>query len=297
MSRKIKGTKDQIAQSKQHELIQFTSIHKGMPGLPRKDQLKKCLVPETDLMVDDMILNLTAKLDGLELVDISFSLDQDSLVIFGKNNKSAYYTDIKLPASIIPQSAVAKFSDGILKFSIQKQVSQENNTKPWTGMVDLERSNTELKETKERLTKFQEQYHSIQLEYQDLFVKNKKEIESKIDAYKLSVIEKLLKSIDNFELALRSVANKKNKEIKQIVVGIDLIMNDLKNMVGEEGITEVPSIGMLLDPTVHDVTECEETDKYPENTILDEYQKGYMYKNGIIRPSKVKVAIASKKKK
>ena len=162
--------KQQTAQTKQHELIQFTNIHRGIPGLPRKDQLKKYLVPETDLMVDDKILTLTSKLDGLELGDISLSLSSDSLVILGKNNKAAYYTDIKLPEAIIPQSAVARFTKGVLQFNIQRQVPQEQNTEPWHALADLEKTNTELKETKQRLTNFQEQYHTIQLEYQDLFV-------------------------------------------------------------------------------------------------------------------------------
>ena len=275
------------------ELIQFTSIQKDAPTPPRKDQRAKYKVPETELDIEAGNVEITARLEDVKVSDISLAVTRDDLTIKGKNRKVAYYTEIKLPVKIVPQSAVARFKDGTLAFKAMKL----DETKPRVER-DIEQGldiTGELQETKERLNKFQEQYHTIQLEYQNLLVKGGKETESKVDAYKISVIERILKSIDNFELALVSASNNKNKDIEQVVVGINMILKELKSMITEEGVQEIPSLGMLLDPTVHEVTDCMETDKHPENTILEEFQKGYKYKDRIIRPSKVKVAVSPKK--
>jgi molecular chaperone GrpE len=68
-------------------------------------------------------------------------------------------------------------------------------------------------------------------------------------------------------------------------------------MIMEEGVEEIVSEGMLFDPHQHEVLDCEETEKVTENSILKVYQKGYRYKNRIIRPSKVKIAIPPKPEK
>jgi len=261
------------------ELIQFTSLKKGEPKIPTKNQLKKFKVPETEIAINETTINLNAKLTGAKASDIMLSLTSDSLVVFCENKKIAYYTEIKLPENIIPQSAMAKFSDGNLSMTILKT---DGSMIPWEGFEQIQRLQKELKDTKERHAKLQQQYHGIQLDYQNLLVKSKKEVEGKIDAYKISVIEKLLKNIDNFELALESTSKNKNINNEQIIRGINLFLNELRSMISEENVSEVASEGLLFDPHIHEVLDCEETEKYPENTILKVYQKGYKYKDRVI---------------
>ncbi len=275
------------------EFIQFSKLQRGEPKPPRKNQMDKFRVPETDLTVSDNFINVTTKLPGVNSNDLTLALTQNSLIIKCLNNKEAYYTEIKLEEQIIPQSALAWFQNNILNFNILKQ--KRSNVQ--LGSVDIETLRNELDQTKHNLQRSQEQFHAVQLEYQNLMVKGKKEVEQQIDTYKVSVIKKILKTVDNFTLALKSALNIKNKDMERVMVGIDLILNELLDIIKEEGVNEIPTTGMVLDTTQHEVMDCVETEEYPENTILEEYQKGYMYKNGIIRPSKVKVAVAPKKKK
>jgi len=276
------------------ELIQFTSLKKGELKIPTKNQLKKFKVPELEVTINETTVNLNAKLIGAKASDIMLSLSSDSLVVLCENKKVAYYTEIKLPENIIPQSAVAKFYNGNLNMTILKT----NGSKiPWEGLKQIEKLQKELKDNKERHAKLQQQYHGIQLDYQNLLVKSKKEVEGKIDAYKISVIERLLKNIDNFELALESTLKNKNKNNEQIIKGINLFLNELRSMISEENVTEVAGEGLLFDPHMHEVLDCEETEKYPENTILKVYQKGYKYKDRVIRPAKVRIATSTKAKK
>ena len=95
---------------------------------------------------------------------------------------------------------------------------------------------------------------------------------------------------------MTSTEKLENKQNEQILVGINLILTELKNIIKEECVSEIPGEGGLLDPMQHEVLDYEETEKYPENTILKVYQKGYKYKSCVLRPAKVRVAIPPKPK-
>lgn len=274
------------------EIIQFTNIRKGEIRLPNKNQMSKYSVPETELQIFENKIIINIQLSGLVASDINLSLIAESLIVVGKNKSSAYCTEIKLPKQIIPQSATAKFFNGNLIFEILIQSDAE----PWQGLYEIMKTQNELLEAKTKLKNLQEQIHSIQLDYQNLLVKSKKDVENNIDTYRVSVIEKLLRSMDHFQLAINSTNKVKNKDsdIDQILIGLNMIMKELSAIIEEESVTEIPTKGLLLDPTLHEVFECIETDKHQENTILEELQKGYKYKDRVIRPSKVKVAIPKK---
>ena len=274
----------------QEEYLDFTTLHKGEVKIPSKKQLEKYQVPKTDMEIDRNTLKISTQLDNINSTDISLSLTKDSLIILATNKSAAYYTEIKLSDPVIPQSAVAKLKNGILQVTIQKQTS-ETIEQYWANLERLNELQNNLKSSKERLDQVQRQYHNIQQEYQNLLVKSKKEIESKVDNYKISLIDRLLKNIDNFELAMKSIEKVKNQQNEQILIGIKLILNDLKNIIKEECVSEIPGEGGILDPMQHEVLDYEETDKYPENTILQVHQKGYKYKNCVLRPAKVKVAV------
>jgi molecular chaperone GrpE len=274
-------------------LIQFTRIRRGESSTPTKAQIKKYKVPKTDVLIDDDYLEIFVELPGATKTDIQLNISDEVIKLNCSNKDIAYYTEINLPGKIVPQSVIASFNDSKLRIKAEKE---QGNT-IWSGIQNYEKVKMDLVETKEKLVRVQEKLHSIQLDYQNLLVKNKKELETKIDIFRISVIEKLLRNIDNFELALKSSEksnDKANKANDQIVIGLRMILNELNNLILEEGVEEIFTKGMLLDPNKHDVVDCTETTEYPVNTIIEEYQKGYSYKNRIIRPSKVRVAISPK---
>jgi len=126
------------------EIIQFTNLRKGEIQIPNKNQMNKFSVPETALQIFENKIIINIKLSGLLASDINLSLIADSLIIFGKNKGSAYCTEIKLPKQIIPQSAIAKFGNGTLKFEILIQ----SDTEPWQGLYEIVNTQNELLEAK-----------------------------------------------------------------------------------------------------------------------------------------------------
>jgi molecular chaperone GrpE len=56
------------------------------------------------------------------------------------------------------------------------------------------------------------------------------------------------------------------------------------------GVEEIKSVGEPFDPAIHHAVFVDETDEHPDDTVLDELQKGYTYKEKLLRPSMVKVS-------
>ena len=98
------------------------------------------------------------------------------------------------------------------------------------------------------------------------------------------IITKLLPILDNFELAIQ---HKDNKE--EFVKGIELIYAELNEILHQNGLKVIETEGKKFDPCFHEALMSEKSDK-EEGTILEEFQKGYMINDKVLRHSKVKIS-------
>lgn len=101
-------------------------------------------------------------------------------------------------------------------------------------------------------------------------------------------IEKLLPTLDNFERAILSTPEEdKNSAMFK---GIDMIFNQMVETFKNMGVEEVAGVGETFDPNIHNAVLHIDDDSFGENVVVEVMQKGYKYKDKIIRPSMVKVA-------
>jgi len=104
---------------------------------------------------------------------------------------------------------------------------------------------------------------------------------------KEELLLKLLEILDNFERAIQAIEN--TKDIEQLKQGINLIFQQLEKTMKEEGIEAIEAMDKEFNAKEHEALAKEEHEK-PENTIIQELQKGYKLKDKVIRPSKVKIS-------
>lgn len=102
----------------------------------------------------------------------------------------------------------------------------------------------------------------------------------------VSVVEKLIPVVDNFD---RAMAHEKNTD-DNFYKGVDMIYRQFNELLKELGVEQIQSVGEVFDPELHFAVAHEESDEYGENVIIEELQKGYKYKDKVIRCSMVKVA-------
>ncbi|MCX5692475.1 MAG: nucleotide exchange factor GrpE [Candidatus Omnitrophica bacterium] len=149
----------------------------------------------------------------------------------------------------------------------------------------------EFKALEDKVKKSDEYFDRL-LRLQADFDNYKKRLEKdKIEFIKFAneeIIAEILKIIDDFERAVE--AGKTKHDFDVLYKGIEMIHNDLRNFLKEEGIKEIEAKGKPFDPHEHEAMMQEETDAHPEDYVIEELQKGYTFNGRVIRPSKVKVA-------
>jgi molecular chaperone GrpE len=99
----------------------------------------------------------------------------------------------------------------------------------------------------------------------------------------------LLPVLDNFERALASL-EKSEGDAEALRHGVELIHKQFKDALTKLGLQPVEAVGRSFDPNVHEAVTTEPTHEHEENTIIEEFERGYKLGDRLLRPAKVKVA-------
>lgn len=107
----------------------------------------------------------------------------------------------------------------------------------------------------------------------------------------MELVRELLPVADDFERALNSGAGLAEGPAKDYIKGIELIYQRLMDRLTKVGLEPIETAGQLFDPNLHQAVERVETPEHPDQAILSEFQRGYLFKGRLLRPSMVKVAV------
>ena len=102
--------------------------------------------------------------------------------------------------------------------------------------------------------------------------------------------KKLLSVIDNFERAIKLDDTNLDDELSKFLSGFKMIYGNMINILKEKGIEEIICLNEEFDPAKMDAVLTEKVDGTPSNKVIDVMQKGYIYKDKVIRPAMVKVS-------
>ena len=125
-------------------------------------------------------------------------------------------------------------------------------------------------------------------EFDNFRKRSEKEKATMFDMGARSIVEKLLPTIDNFERALKSVPE--GKECESFAAGMDMIYKQLLKELEAVGVKPIECVGHEFDPNFHNAVMHVEDESVGDNIVVEEFQRGYTYKDAIVRHSMVKVA-------
>lgn len=103
-----------------------------------------------------------------------------------------------------------------------------------------------------------------------------------------SVVEKILPVIDNFERGFDCVGE--DEKDNPFIQGMQKIYEQFTSTLGEIGITAIEAVGKEFDPNIHNAVMHVDDESAGTNIVVEEFQKGYMYRDTVVRYSMVKVA-------
>lgn len=143
-----------------------------------------------------------------------------------------------------------------------------------------------LAQKDEELSKSKEQYQRLLAEYDNFKKRTIKEKEAiYTDSVKDTVAE-LLPVIDNLVRAVDAFSDKECEECR----GVAMVLRQTEEIFAKLGVSEIKSVGEKFNPEFHNAVMHVEDDSFDESTVVEEFQKGYIYKDKVIRYSMVKVA-------
>ena len=152
---------------------------------------------------------------------------------------------------------------------------------------EQEKQPSEAKDTKESQSKedeYKEMLQRLQAEFENYKKRQEKELGQQKQAALALFVAKLLPVLDSFELAFKNTG-----EAGKFRQGMEMVYAQLVDVLEHEGLRRIDAEGKKFDPYRHEVLMKDKSDKSPD-IVLEEFQKGYMFKNKVARHSKVKVS-------
>lgn len=174
---------------------------------------------------------------------------------------------------------------------VVKETSNEvnDNTDNTEDSKSDENDNIENNEDNEqnKIKELEDQYKRLLAEFENFRRRTEKEKITMFDLGATSVLSKMLPIIDNFERAINSISD----DIREnpFVVGIDNIYKQFNSTLEGIGVKPIKAVGEKFDANLHNAVMMDEESDVEEGIITEELQKGFMYKEEVLRHSMVKV--------
>ena len=161
----------------------------------------------------------------------------------------------------------------------EPQEAPVDDSEEMEKMLDDVEGSDELEAERER-------YYRLLAEYKNFQKRTAKEKQEAYGDATARCIGELLPIIDNFERAVDAQCSDENYHS-----GVVMILNQLRIFLEKQGVTEIQALGAEFDPNIHNaIRQADATEEFPENTVCEVFQKGYFYKEKLIRPALVAVA-------
>ncbi len=154
---------------------------------------------------------------------------------------------------------------------------------------DLDHAKKLIAEQEKTIGDYTNHLKRLQAEFENYMKRTQKEQQNIADAAVDRLLVKLLVVVDDFQHTLLHMKNAETTK-EQVINGVDMIFTKMHKFLEEEGVRPIEANGQKFDPYKHEVILSEERDGVPENTVVEELQKGYLRKEHVIRYAKVKIS-------
>lgn len=168
--------------------------------------------------------------------------------------------------------------------SEDEKVTEPDTRKETSKEMDEEGKDALISEYKDKLLRAQADFQNYQKRVEREFADYKAYANSKL-------LEDILVVVDDFQNALDSASEGEDREF---IRGFEMIYNNLIEVLKREGLSEIPAQNERFDPWKHEAVDMVPTNEHPEHTIIGVVQKGYTFKDKVLRPAKVQVTTSPK---
>lgn len=188
-------------------------------------------------------------------------------------------------------SKEAEKTEDCVKEDPEKKEAGESGKKKEDSKEKAESKKTkkEKKDKKdEKIEELNDRLMRNMAEFDNFRKRTEKEKSQMFEMGAKSIVEKVLPVVDNFERGLSTVSEEEKDNA--FVQGMQQIYKQMIGMLEEAGVKPIEAVGKEFDPNLHNAVMHVEDENFGENIVAEEFQKGYLYKESVVRHSMVKVA-------
>ena len=168
------------------------------------------------------------------------------------------------------------------KDEAEEAKTEEKASKKFFGKKDKkDKKDEKIEELTDRLTR-------QMAEFDNFRKRTEKEKSQMYEVGAKDIIEKILPVIDNFERGLDAVPEEKKED--PFIQGMEKVYKQFMTVLESVEVKPIEALGNQFDPNFHNAVMHVEDENFGENEVAEEFQKGYMYRDSVVRHSMVKVA-------
>jgi molecular chaperone GrpE len=175
-----------------------------------------------------------------------------------------------------------------------EDVTQQNQEKPEQPVEEsvVSLSASEHKKLMDELAQAKDKYVRLYAEFDNARKRMEREKQEFVKYANEGLVLDFLNILDDLERSFQA-ARAQHQDYTAFLKGIEMVMAHVYDLLKRHGVKPIEAKGKLFDPHCHEVLLQEESDSLEENTVIEEFQKGYMLEDRVVRTAKVKI---SKKK-
>ena len=174
--------------------------------------------------------------------------------------------------------------------AVQNEAVEEQNENVESQEAEKsteETSEDKIKKLEAELQEWKNSYTRKLAEFQNFTKRKENEVAEMRKYASEGIIVKLLDNIDNLERAVD--ASKESQNFDSLIEGVNMILNNLKHLLTEEGVEEIEAAGKEYNPYEHKAMITENKEELDDNMVVQVFQKGYKMKGKVVRPAMVTV--------
>ena len=174
--------------------------------------------------------------------------------------------------------------------AVQNEAIEEQNENVESQEAEKsaeETSEDKIKKLEAELQEWKNSYTRKLAEFQNFTKRKENEVAEMRKFASEEIVVKLLDNIDNLERAVD--ASKESQNFDSLVEGVNMILNNLKHLLTEEGVEEIEAAGKEYNPYEHKAMITENKEELDDNVVVQVFQKGYKMKGKVVRPAMVTV--------
>lgn len=192
------------------------------------------------------------------------------------------------PDTKAPEEEADMAKEDLKEQGEEKEETVGNEEKKESGKKNKKLSGRAKKDKKdEKIEELNDRLLRNMAEFENFRNRSEKEKTAMFEIGAKSVVEKILPVVDNFERGLDAVTEEEKDN--GFVKGMEAIYKQFCTALEEMGVVPIEAVGKEFDPNLHNAVMHEEDDSMEANMVSEELQKGYMYKESVVRHSMVKV--------